>query len=97
MSSTVHQNIKFPHEEKVITISTENEADVTAMKLAPNKIPISPSFKICVMYKDELDEKIISMMRKMNFMPRMGLGKNQSGPPEFMERKVPILKYGVGY
>ena len=27
----------------------------------------------------------------------MGLGKNQHGPLEFIEWKVPILKHGVGY
>ena len=37
------------------------------------------------------------MMRKINFMLGMGLGKNHIGPPEFVERKVLILKYGVGY
>ena len=36
-------------------------------------------------------------MRKMNFMPGIGLGKDQKGPPEFVERKIPILKHEVGY
>ena len=40
---------------------------------------------------------MVSKMRNMNFMPSMGLGKNQDGSPEFVERKMPILKHGVGY
>ena len=30
-------------------------------------------------------------------MPGMRLGKNQQGPSKFVEPKVPILKYGLGY
>ena len=36
-------------------------------------------------------------MKSMNFIPGMGLGKNQQGLSEFVEPKVPILKYGLGY
>ena len=49
------------------------------------------------MYEDELDSKVMNMMRKIRFMPDIGLGKNQNGPLEFVERKVLILKYRVGY
>ena len=49
------------------------------------------------MYEDELDSKVMNMMRKIRFMPDIGLGKNQNGPLEFVERKVLILKYGVEY
>ena len=50
-----------------------------------------------MIYEDELNPKIASMMKGMNFMPGMGLGKEQKGPPEFIEPKVPISKYGLGY
>ena len=36
-------------------------------------------------------------MKNMNFMPGMRLEKNQQGPTEFVEPKVPILKYGFRY
>ena len=36
-------------------------------------------------------------MKGMNFMPGMGLGKDQQGPPEFVEPKVPISKHGLGF
>ena len=42
--STLHQKIRFPHERKVITISTETEAAVATLKLTHNEIPISPGF-----------------------------------------------------
>ena len=45
VSSTLHQKIKFPHEDNVVTISTEIDASITALRLAPKEIPISPSFK----------------------------------------------------
>ena len=50
-----------------------------------------------MIYEDELNPKIASMMKGMNFMPGMGLGKNQQGPPEFVEPKVPKSKFGLGY
>ena len=50
-----------------------------------------------MIYEDELNPKIVSMMKNMNFIPEMGLEKNQRGPPRFVERKVPVLKHGVGY
>ena len=36
-------------------------------------------------------------MKSMNFMPIMGLRKDQQGPSEFIELNVPILKYGLDY
>ena len=50
-----------------------------------------------MIYEDELNPKIASMMKGMNFMPGMGLGKDQQGPSEFIEPKVYISKYGLGY
>ena len=50
-----------------------------------------------MIYEDELNPKIASMMKGMNFVPGMGLEKNQQGPPEFVEPKVHISKFGIGY
>ena len=75
----------------------ETKVIVAALKLTPNEISVSPSFEVCIIYEDELNPKIASMMKSMNFMPRMGLEKNQQGPLEFVEPKVSILKYGLGY
>ena len=95
--STVHQKIKFPHEGKVVTILAETEATVASLKLTHNEIPISPGFQVCRIYEDELNPKIASMMKDMNFMPGMGLGKDQQGPAEFVEPKVSISKHGLGF
>lgn len=50
--STLHQKIKFPHKDKIVTISVKTEAAIAALKLAPKKIPISPSFEVCVIYNE---------------------------------------------
>ena len=50
-----------------------------------------------MIYEDEMNYKIASMMKGMNFMPGMGLGKDQQGPAEFIEPKVPISKHGLGF
>ena len=70
---------------------------MAALNLDQSEIPISPSFQVYMIYEDELNPKIASMMKGMNFMPGMGLGRNQQGPPEFIESKVPISKFGLGY
>ena len=88
----MHQKIKFPHKGKVVTITAKTEAVVAAQKLNPNEILASPCFEVCVIHENELNPKISSMMKSMNFMPRMGLGKNQQGLLEFVKPKVPILK-----
>ena len=85
MPSIIHQKIKFLYEGKVVTILIEIEATVAALKLTPKEISISPSFKVCMLYEDELDEQIMSMMHSINFMLRLGQGKNQNGPPEFIK------------
>ena len=89
----MHQKIKFPHEGKAVTILAETEAAVAALKLTHNEIPVNSGFQVCMIYEDELNPKIASM----NFMPGMGLGKDQQGPAEFVEPKVPISKHGLGF
>ena len=61
----------------MVTILAETEAAVAALKLTHNKISINPGFQICMIYEDELNPKIVSMMKGMNFMLGMGLGKDQ--------------------
>ena len=39
---TLYQKIKFPHGEKVITISAETEIVMATLKLTHNEIPVSP-------------------------------------------------------
>ena len=96
--STLYQKIKFPHEDKVVTIFAETDAAIAALRLAPKEIPISPSFEICMIYESWMNEKVVlNMMRNMEFFPGMGLGKNQQGLPKFADHKVPRLKHGIRY
>lgn len=68
---------KFPHEGKIMTITAETKVVVAISKLAPKEISVSPGFKICMIYEDELNPKISSMIKGMNFMLEMGLENNQ--------------------
>ena len=70
---------------------------MAALNLDQSEIPVSPSFQVCMIYEDDLNPKIASMMKGMNFVPGMGLERNQQGPPEFVEPKVPKSKFGLGY
>ena len=75
--STLHQKIKFLFEDRVVTISAETEAAIAALRLAPAEIPISPSFEVCMIYQSVMNEKVVlNMMRSMEFLPGLGLGKN---------------------
>ena len=96
--STLHQKIKFPFEDRVVTISAETEAAIAALRLAPTEIPISPSFEVCMIYQSVMNEKVVlNMMRSMEFLPGLSLGKNQQGRPSFIDLGIPRLKYGIGY
>ena len=96
--STLYQKIKFPYENKIIAISAETEAAIAALRLASKEIHIRPSFEVCMIYEAEMNEKVVlSMMRNIEFFLGMGMGRNQQGLPEFVERGVPRLKHGIGY
>ena len=76
--STLHQKIKFPHEDNVVTIFAETDAAIAALRLAPKEIPITPSFEICMIYESWMNKKVVlNMMRNMEFFPGLGLGKDQ--------------------
>ena len=72
----------------MVTISAESEAAIAALKLAPKEIPLNPRFEVCMIYEDSIEEKMLNMLKGMNFMPGLGLGKNQTGPPEYVEAKL---------
>ena len=45
-----------------------------------------------------MNEKVVlNMMHNMEFFSGLGLGRNQQGLPEFMDREVPKLKHGIEY
>ena len=57
----------------MVTILTETKVAVDALKLTHNEIAVNPGFQVCMIYEDELNPKIASMIKGMNFMPRIGL------------------------
>ena len=92
------KKIKFPHEDKVVTIFAETNATIAALRLAPKEIPISPSFEICMIYESWMNEKVVlNMMHNMEFFLGMGLGKDQQDLPRFVDPEMPRLKHGIGY
>ena len=60
----------------MVTIAAEAEATIATLKLARKEISLSPGFEVCMLYEDSMDEKLVNMMRGMNFMTGLGLGKN---------------------
>ena len=95
--STLHQKIKFPYKGKVVTISAESEATIVALKLAPKEVPINLGFELCMIYEDSMEKKVLNIMKGVKFMPGLGLGKNQTGPPQYLKARLQILKHGLRY
>ena len=75
----------------------ETKAAMAALNLNHNEISVSLGFQVCMIYEDELNSKISSIMKGINFMLGMGLGRDQQGPLEFIKPKVSISKYVLGY
>ena len=94
---TLHQKIKFPCKGKVVTILVEFEATIAALKLAPKEVPLNLGFEVCMIYENSMEERVLNILKGMNFILGLGLGKNQTGPPEYVEAKLQILKHGLGY
>ena len=45
----------------------------------------------------EMDPKVSNMIKKMNYRPRQGLGKNEQGNPELLDFKGQGDSIGLGY
>ena len=54
-------------------------------------------YKLRSLSEDFIDDRVVNMMRGMNFLLSLGIGKNQNALPEFVKLKIPILRYGISY
>ena len=75
--STVHQEIKFPLNGKVVTIPAETNNIITSLNIEPL------GFQIYVIHKDWIDPKVAAIMKKMQYLPGTGLGGRYTRIIEF--------------
>ena len=50
-----------------------------------------------MIYEADMSDKMLSMVRNMEFLLGMGLERNQQGPPKFVEQGTLRLKHGIEY
>ncbi|XP_050222407.1 uncharacterized protein LOC126672500 [Mercurialis annua] len=79
--STLHQKIKFPFNDEVITISAEEDTVCSKVDLGAEIPPITGFNLVGGIYEDYMDPQVAMMMKNIKFFPGLGLGKNQQGIP----------------
>ena len=74
----MHQKVKFLLDGEVITIDASMSKIISAVRDDHKQVVALPGFQV-VMISDgiKIDPKISSMIKKMNYQPRQGLGKNE--------------------
>lgn len=93
--STVHQKRKFPHEGEVVTI--ESGAAIAAVQVAQKEVQAPTGFQVAGIYQDYMDPKVSRIIKKIHFLPGLGLGKTQQGIAEFPDFKGQVTRERIGY
>ena len=96
--STVYQKVKFLLDGEVITIDASMSKTVSAVRDEQKHVVTPPDFQIArISAGIERDPRVSSMMKKMNYRPEQGLGKNEQGNPELLDFKSQDNMKGLGY
>ena len=77
--STVHQKIKFPCQDEVLTISAEPATSVAVLKATQRGIIAPMGFQIMGIFYEPGSSTVNQIIKKMDYLPALGLGKNQQG------------------
>ncbi|WCJ43919.1 hypothetical protein M5689_024624 [Euphorbia peplus] len=93
--STLHQKIKFPIGDKVVTIPAHDDLMVA---IITSDFPPRGGFQAAMIYEEEMPVSVANSLKKMRFMPGMGLGVNQQGPRTFdIPCEAKRGREGLGY
>ncbi|XP_050238216.1 uncharacterized protein LOC126687702 [Mercurialis annua] len=95
--STLHQKIKFPFNNEIITISAEEDGICSKVNLEAENPPITGFNLVGGIYEDYMDPQVAVMMKNMKFFPDLGLGKNQQGTPTIPVLRGQNTRVGLGY
>ena len=87
--STVHQKVKFLLDGEVITIDASMSKTVSTVRDYQKQVIALLGFQVAMIsVRIERDPRVSSMIKKMNYQPGQGLGKNEQGNPELSDFKV---------
>ena len=80
---TVHQKVKFLLDGEVITIDASMNKTVSVVRDEQKQVVAPPGFHVAMISAGiERDPRVLSMIKKMNYRPEQGLGKNEQINPE---------------
>ena len=78
--STVHQKMKFLLDGEVITIDASMSKTVFTVRDYQKQVVAPTGFQVAMISAGiEMDPKVSSMIKNMNYRPGQGLGKNEQG------------------
>ena len=76
--STMHQKVKFLLDGEVITIDASMSKTVSAVRDDQKQVAAPPGFQVAMISAGvEKDPRVSSMIKKMNYQPGQGLGKDE--------------------
>ena len=86
--STVHQKVKFLLDGEVITIDASMSKTVSAVRDEQKQVIAPLGFQVAMISAGiERDPRVSRMIKKMNYRPGQGLGKNEQGNLELPDFK----------
>ena len=84
----MHQKVKFLLDGEVITIDASMSKTVSVVRDEQKQVVAPPSFQVAMISVGiERDPRVSSMIKKINYRPGQGLGKNKQGNPELPDFK----------
>ena len=94
----MNQKVKFLIDREVITIDASMSKTVSVVRDDQKQVVTPPSFQVAMIFNGiEMDPKVSSMIKKMNYRPGEGLGKNEQGNPELLYFKGHGDSKGLDY
>ena len=74
----MHQKVKFLLDGEVITIEASMSNTVSTVRDNQKQVVAPPGFQVAIISDGiEMDPKVSSMIKKMNYWPVQGLRKNK--------------------
>ena len=90
---TVHQKVKFLLDGEVITIDASMSKTVSIVRDDQKQVVALPGFQVTMISAAiERDHRVSSMIKKMNYRPGQGLGKNEQGSPDLQTSKARVTR-----
>ena len=90
--------MKFLLDGELITIDASMSKTVYVVRDDQKQVVAPPGFQVAMIFDGiEKDTKVSSMIKKMNYWPGQGLGKNDQGNPELSDFKGQDNTRELGY